>query len=826
MADLSHHAAPHAHALAIERSTFGSHNDIFLDTMEEPPPGTSLPEPARIVDRRICTADAATVAVPVRIKDDTAVKPFPASPVAPVAREDEEEPTDASAWRARVAELERHIKTLDADRADLTAHYQCALDRKDATLTILRLQAARLEFAQAEAVHFLSRPLAQLESSPPAAPTPSDILVCVRFAVQYLQAAHRAVANQQPVHPLGAAAPGAAEAAMGVTSPTGSDHVPLATLVPRANTAPSPATTTSTSVSLSSSPDRTATASPDQISTGVPDRTRSPTSASPTKSPLAGMRHAAHGRSLSLSAAVGLRGSLPLLASDTPSSETDLGATTQSPSTTDLPLRAGCTACRALALRLDQAADRAAQLTAQVARTHADLEHERALRARADQARDILDADLEDLTASLFAQANAMVEAEARRRDEVERALRARDRVLKVKVDECEVLRKAVARLETARAVASAARGRGASVEEPHPMPLSARVGSMPSLMPSAGGNSGLGTVAMGPPAGGGLSGVDEEEDADVVWVDGVELQMFQEFLRRAVSVSVAFSGATDWPVAPGSAAAAAAAGGSSAGVKRSQSHQTTALADLAAAAVHAVTASPTPGSTMAKLVAALDAEPLMKRILAEDIEPCLFAHPTTGSNAAAGTKLAAVVGSGPSAFRKKLLAAIATGQWECRASAAWPTGGVPAGKDRKCAVCGVARDCAFGLRLARPGTAAPERAASPSSGGGMLGRFTTGPSASSGTSTPSTPPSSSSDDFMIYPVDRFCRHRVSRVAEFYAWATGLRHEKVGQRPIVDLFRTFLWHKRRMAEARVGSEALFRESLADGVAFANVQVSH
>ncbi|KNE72651.1 hypothetical protein AMAG_16412 [Allomyces macrogynus ATCC 38327] len=107
-----------------------------------------------------------------------------------------------------------------------------------------------------------------------------------------------------------------------------------------------------------------------------------------------------------------------------------------------------------------------------------------------------------------------------------------------------------------------------------------------------------------------------------------------------------------------------------------------------------------------------------------------------------------------------------------------------------------------------------------------MLGRFTTGPSASSGTSTPSTPPSSSSDDFTIYPVDRFCRHRVARVSEFYAWATGLRHEKVGQRPIVDLFRTFLWHKRRMAEARVGSESLFRESLADGVAFANVQVSH
>ncbi|KAJ3367908.1 hypothetical protein GGF31_006966 [Allomyces arbusculus] len=821
MADSHLPQASHAHALATERSTFGSHNDIFLDTMEEPPPGASVREPAlRLVDHRITTADAATVPV-TRLKDSdgAGVKPFPASPIVPVVREDDDEPTDEAGWRARVAELEQHIKTLDADRADLTAHYQSLLDRKDATLTTLRVQAARLEFAQAEAVHFLSRPLAQLESSPPAAPTPSDTLICLRFAVQYLQAAHRAVASQQPVHPLGASAPGAAEAAMGLTSPTGSDHVPLASLVPRANTAPSPAATTSTSVSLSLSPERTA--SPDRI---VTDRTTSPVGISPTKSPLAGMRHAAHGRSLSLSAAVGLRGSLPLFSSDQPTSETDLGATLQSPSTTDLPVRTGCTSCRTLLLRLDHATDRTAHLTSQLARAHADVESERALRIRADQARDMLDADLEDLTASLFAQANAMVESEARRRDEVERALRARDRVLKVKVDECEVLRKAVARLETARAVASAARGRGASVEEMHPTPLAARVGSMPSLMPSAGGSTGLGTVAMGPPGSGGLQGVDEEEDADVVWVDGVELQMFQEFLRRAVSVSVAVA-PVDGPTVPPSSSAAAV-GGSGAGVKRSQSHQAMALADLAAAAVHAVTPTPAPGSTMAKLVAALDAEPLMKRILAEDIEPCLFAHPNTGSNAAAGTKLAAVVGSGPSAFRKKLLAAIATGQWECRASAAWPTAGSPAGKDRKCAVCGVARDCAFGLRLARPGTAVPERAASPSSGVGMLGRFTTGPSASSGTSTPSTPPTSSSDDCTIYPVDRFCRHRVLRVAEFYSWATGLRHEKVGQRPIVDLFRTFLWHKRRMAEARVGSEALFRESLADGVAFANVQVSH
>ncbi|KNE72652.1 hypothetical protein AMAG_16413 [Allomyces macrogynus ATCC 38327] len=320
MADLRHHPVPHAqeHALATERSGFGSHNDIFLDTMEEPPPGTTLPEPARVVDRRISTADAATVAAE-RVKDDAAAKPFLASPVAPVARDDEE-PVDAAGWRARVAKLERHIKSLDADRADLTVHYQPR---------------------------------------------------------------------------------------MGVTlADRGPDHVPLASLVSEVQHV-RPATTTSTSVSLASSPDRAATASPDRLS------------------PLAGMRHAAHGRSLSLSAAVGLRGSAPLLASDLSTSETDLGATTQTPSTTDLPARAGCTACRALALRLDQAADRTSQLTSQLARAVADVEAERALRARADQARDILDADLEDLTASLFAQANAMVESEARRRDEVERALRS-----------------------------------------------------------------------------------------------------------------------------------------------------------------------------------------------------------------------------------------------------------------------------------------------------------------------------------------------------------------------------------------------------------------
>ncbi|KAG2179810.1 hypothetical protein INT43_003593 [Umbelopsis isabellina] len=179
-----------------------------------------------------------------------------------------------------------------------------------------------------------------------------------------------------------------------------------------------------------------------------------------------------------------------------------------------------------------------------------------------------------------------------------------------------------------------------------------------------------------------------------------------------------------------------------------------------------------------------------MKRIMREDIEPCLFAD-------ASGTSWWR-----SSWYRKKLIDNIATGrceitQWRAdndqqttpsprllsqsnRASQFTASRHLP--PKTKCASCGRTRVCEFRMRL--------------------------------------HPTYSVGDPAQLagipwLPIDRFCRDRLVAVCDFYGFISYLKQGLMMNVPALSLFKQCLQHLRNMAVARVGSIALFEAERKD-----------
>ncbi|KAJ3251008.1 hypothetical protein HDU77_006190 [Chytriomyces hyalinus] len=102
------------------------------------------------------------------------------------------------------------------------------------------------------------------------------------------------------------------------------------------------------------------------------------------------------------------------------------------------PVKRPCPNCRDYMLQLNHAGDTIETLRIDIKTLANQLEEEHAMRDRTQLAKDILDQELEELTAQLFDQANKMVIEEARMRDALECSNRDLKGELKALVSRCE----------------------------------------------------------------------------------------------------------------------------------------------------------------------------------------------------------------------------------------------------------------------------------------------------------------------------------------------------------------------------------------------------
>lgn len=202
-----------------------------------------------------------------------------------------------------------------------------------------------------------------------------------------------------------------------------------------------------------------------------------------------------------------------------------------------------------------------------------------------------------------------------------------------------------------------------------------------------------------------------------------------------------------------------------------------------------------------------------LKRVLAEDIYPCLLIPPgntTTrqsswmssflSSSSTSLSMTASTYGTNPSSlWRQQLLKALENnaceiGSWKMASSGlasanATPTTLKPttAGMDNaataptsSCSLCGLSRPCEFRLRVADQ----------------------------DGNKTTQTEPKWS----QYYPLDRFCRDRIVAVCDFYTFLAHLRQGLLDHQSNLELFRRALWLRQRMGCARIGSMGIVQAS--------------
>ncbi|KAG0316821.1 hypothetical protein BGZ99_006650 [Dissophora globulifera] len=227
---------------------------------------------------------------------------------------------------------------------------------------------------------------------------------------------------------------------------------------------------------------------------------------------------------------------------------------------------------------------------------------------------------------------------------------------------------------------------------------------------------------------------------------------------------------------------------------------------------------------------------PFMKRVLMEDIYPCLLIHPrapplpttkqgswisnllspSSSSPSSLGFK------SGPSTYAlnpqtpwlQRLLEAIEKSACEIEFwktnrhglydSASTPTPGptlsatttasfaMQLPPNVSCCLCGIVRPCEFRLRLVESGSL---------------------DNASTSTAAAQSHPSPTSKQQHHHPLDRFCRDRIVAVCDFYMFLAHLRQGLLRQQSIPELFRRALWLRQRMACARIGSMDVMQVSL-------------
>ncbi|KAI8621868.1 hypothetical protein BC830DRAFT_1091946 [Chytriomyces sp. MP71] len=423
-----------------------------------------------------------------------------------------------------------------------------------------------------------------------------------------------------------------------------------------------------------------------------------------------------------------------------------------------------CTHCREYMLQLDQYRDTVETLRNDVKMLANQLEEEQNMRDRNQLAKDILDQELEELTAQLFDQANKMVIDEARLRDELECSNRDLKGELKEVLKRCEgredelkELNRNLRALEAAKARSSVlslhfGRSGGDSVQGSQ-MNISAAVGGahgIPgSLFPrsSAASHTHYGVMGIVP----------TNKALHAIVVDGILMSEFQDHLRQVTSTIA------------------------------SQTNP-----------------NPAPASLSQETL-------FFKRCLVEDVEPCLFAaYPVLvpGPGGIFSTARLAKGGvNGLLIIKKRLLDCLARGAIECFSIAdtllsggnGSPTSSMtalpqslgfssptsPVIPKAKCAACFLTRECEFRVRLSDKSTA----------------------------------------EFL--QVCTFCHDRVVCVVDFFTFMGHLRAGLIGvgggggsgvggkqaSVSLMSMLRHVLWLKRRMAVARVGNCGLFEPEM-------------
>lgn len=430
-----------------------------------------------------------------------------------------------------------------------------------------------------------------------------------------------------------------------------------------------------------------------------------------------------------------------------------------------------CTNCIELMLRIDHLTDQVSYLKRDVMTLGTYLAEERSIKERIQLSKDMLDQEVEELTAQMFDQANRMVIDEAKLREHFENS----NYVLKGELKD--LLKKFLNRgqelkdLKKCLVALDAAKQRSLNTYE---SPRS----SITNI------NSDIAPTQSGLPASVRDSAYKQQHTGSFlstrigpnntlvpfIPVDSIVCGEFKDFIK----------------------------------------------------VLHSVTSSPTPQS-MATLLNTV----FLKRCLVEDVEPCLlytYQQPSAGiyfKNAS----------SMPTAFRKKLIEAVM--RCGCEIKYYWSSkedlflkspnmelgiglegvtailgqsGGsaVESPKQqlvdspslnsnefavpkKKCSCCNVIKDCDYRLRFSIPEKKTGDNQS-----------FTE-----------------------WYPACRFCRDRVTCVADFFAYISHLKQGLVGPGKsgftILGIFRHLMWLKRRMALARVGSMALFEGDILPSI---------
>ncbi|KAI8908257.1 hypothetical protein DFJ77DRAFT_474390 [Powellomyces hirtus] len=442
--------------------------------------------------------------------------------------------------------------------------------------------------------------------------------------------------------------------------------------------------------------------------------------------------------------------------------ESDLATNLKRSSLPSTPTSGGkCANCRETLLQLHQHQEAIEGLKRDITDLADELEEERAARDRLQSSKDILDQELEELTAQLFDQANRMVIDEAKMRDQLEqhnRQLRGELGEVAQKFhrrdEELRALRAALRALEAAKLRSTSHSNLPSSAISP-----TSPLGSLSNLTGTVRRGSSMrhGPAAIGSPYGSNPTLALNYYPTPTLTVDGIIFSEFQDHVKDSMSTG-----------AP-------------------------------AALAYATN--------------------FVKRCMAEDIEPCLFYvyHQDSGGL----FKQSGLSTSG----RKKLLDNVMRGAceigpvWSSRESVNVSGGKLPSAgpaspstasqpsstasphssssssphskppsQKAKCLTCTLVRDCDYKIRF----PPLPKARAS----------------ASQNNLSP-TAPTAGGPEVAWHPLCRFCRDRVLAVLEFFAFLAHIRDGVKQGATLLGMFRQALWLRRRMAVCRIGSTALF-----------------
>ncbi|CAO3592413.1 unnamed protein product [Absidia cylindrospora] len=209
-----------------------------------------------------------------------------------------------------------------------------------------------------------------------------------------------------------------------------------------------------------------------------------------------------------------------------------------------------------------------------------------------------------------------------------------------------------------------------------------------------------------------------------------------------------------------------------------------------------------------------LPSSPFMKRVVAEDVEPCLFQNNGTSWWKSPW-------------FKRKLMDAIANNNCEIQhavrpvphstgmttqttttlsssstsSSCTLPSVAsvdMPMPPKTKCTCCGLLRVCEFKMRLHLP-TASTTTSATSS----FMSKMTLQKQQQQQQQQQQQP---------WLPIDRFCRDRLVAVCDFYGFLSHLPQAVSQNTPVLVMFKQSLIFRRKMAMAKVGSVALFTSS--------------